>query len=59
MSNCRTCQVEAISQLAMFAENLVDHHKQCTEIMTGLVNTLNDKWVKLSLVSRAEWWSVL
>ena len=38
-------QVEAISQLAMFAENLVDYHRQCTEIMEGLVNTLNDKYV--------------
>ncbi|KAF2357397.1 SH3 domain, partial [Trinorchestia longiramus] len=36
-------QVEAIAQLAMFAENLVDFHRQCTEIMEGLVNTLNDK----------------
>ena len=44
-------QVEAISQLAMFAENLVDYHRQCTEIMEGLVNTLNDKWVLVALVA--------
>lgn len=43
MHNLLENDVEAIAQLAMFAENLVDFHRQCTEIMEGLVNTLNDK----------------
>ncbi|XP_047740086.1 endophilin-A isoform X3 [Hyalella azteca] len=43
MHNLLDNDVEAIAQLAMFAENLVDYHRQCTEIFEGLVNTLNDK----------------
>lgn len=36
-------QVEQISQLATFADNLLDYHRQCTEILEVLVNTLNEK----------------
>ncbi|KAL7642114.1 UNVERIFIED_CONTAM: hypothetical protein RMT77_006674 [Armadillidium vulgare] len=35
--------VEGISQLATFAENLLDYHRQCTDILESLVGTLHDK----------------
>lgn len=38
------CQVEQISQLATFSENLLDYHRQCTEILEVLAGTLHDKW---------------
>ncbi len=38
-------QVEQISQLAVFAEALLDYHQQCTEILRGLVETMNTRWV--------------
>lgn len=36
-------QVEQISQMAYFAEALLDYHQQCTEILKGLVETMQEK----------------
>lgn len=36
-------QVEQISQMAYFAEALLDYHSQCTEILRGLVETMQEK----------------
>jgi hypothetical protein len=38
-------QVEQISQLASFAESLLEYHKQCTDILKVLTETLHDKLV--------------
>ncbi|XP_050733221.1 endophilin-A-like isoform X2 [Eriocheir sinensis] len=43
MHNLLENDVEQISQLATFADNLLDYHKQCTEILEVLVTTLNEK----------------
>lgn len=43
MHNLLENDVEQISQLATFADNLLDYHKQCCEILDVLVNTLNEK----------------
>lgn len=39
----RYMQVEQVSQLATFSEGLLDYHQQCTEILKGLVETLQMK----------------
>jgi endophilin-A len=36
-------QVELISQLATFAEGLLDYHQQCTEVLRSLTETLLEK----------------
>jgi hypothetical protein len=36
-------QVEQIAQLAFFAEGLLEYHKQCTDILKVLTETLHDK----------------
>ncbi|XP_045135114.1 endophilin-A-like isoform X11 [Portunus trituberculatus] len=43
MHNLLENDVEQISQLATFADNLLDYHKQCCEILDVLVSTLNEK----------------
>lgn len=41
-------QVEQVSQMATFAEGLLEYHQQCTEILKGLVEVLQIKWGLLS-----------
>jgi len=36
-------QIEQVSQLAMFTDCLLEYHKQCTEILTDLSRTLEEK----------------
>lgn len=36
-------QVEQVSQLATFAEGLLDYHSQCTDILRILVETLGER----------------
>jgi endophilin-A len=43
MHNLLENDVEQVNQLATFAESLLDYHKQCTEILRNLVETLNQK----------------
>lgn len=54
----RYMQVEQVSQLATFSEGLLDYHQQCTEILKGLVETLQMKWVlyftRYSITIRAD-----
>lgn len=38
-------QIEQISQMAYFAEAMLDFHSQCTEILRGLVETMQIKYV--------------
>lgn len=46
-----TSQVEQISQLATFAESLLEHHRQCSDILVALQETLQEK--KQEAASRA------
>ncbi|XP_014262133.1 endophilin-A isoform X5 [Cimex lectularius] len=43
MFNLLENDVEQISQLATFAEGLLDYHRQCTEILQVAVENLNEK----------------
>ncbi|XP_037079728.1 endophilin-A-like isoform X2 [Pollicipes pollicipes] len=43
MHNLLENDVEQISQLATFAESLLDHHRQCSDILTALQETLQEK----------------
>ncbi|XP_050313578.1 endophilin-A isoform X7 [Anthonomus grandis grandis] len=43
MFNLLENDVEQISQLATFAEGLLDYHSQCTDVLKTLVETLNEK----------------
>ncbi|KAK4292707.1 hypothetical protein Pmani_034535 [Petrolisthes manimaculis] len=43
MHNLLENDVEQISQLATFSENLLDYHRQCTEILEVLAGTIHDK----------------
>ncbi|XP_056645263.1 endophilin-A isoform X14 [Diorhabda carinulata] len=43
MFNLLENDVEQISQLATFAEGLLDYHSQCTEILKHLTETLSEK----------------
>ncbi|PNF21380.1 Endophilin-A [Cryptotermes secundus] len=43
MFNLLENDVELISQLATFAEGLLDYHQQCTEVLRGLTETLLEK----------------
>lgn len=49
MYNLLENDVEQISQLTYFAESLLDYHQQCAEILKGLVETLQAKYVVSSL----------
>lgn len=54
MHNLLDNDVEQISQLATFAENLLDYHRQCTEILEALAGTLHDKKNEAASLPRAE-----
>jgi len=43
MNNILDNDVEQISQLAFFAEGLLEYHNQCTDILKVLTETLHDK----------------
>ncbi|XP_035712880.1 endophilin-A isoform X5 [Folsomia candida] len=43
MYNLLENDIEQVSQLAMFTECLLEYHKQCTEILTALCSTLEEK----------------
>lgn len=43
MNNILDNDVEQIAQLACFAEGLLEYHKQCTDILKVLTETLHDK----------------
>uniref|UniRef100_A0A0P6FDA1 Endophilin-A n=1 Tax=Daphnia magna TaxID=35525 RepID=A0A0P6FDA1_9CRUS len=43
MHNILDNDVEQIAQLAFFAEGLLEYHKQCTDILKVLTETLHDK----------------
>lgn len=43
MHNILENDVEQIAQLAFFAEGLLEYHKQCTDILKVLTETLHDK----------------
>ncbi|XP_060536943.1 endophilin-A isoform X3 [Cylas formicarius] len=43
MFNLLENDVEQISQLATFAEGLLEYHNQCTEILKGITETLQEK----------------
>ncbi|CAO1423565.1 unnamed protein product [Diamesa hyperborea] len=47
--------VEQISQLAYFAEALLDYHQQCTEILKSLVETMNEKREEASTRPKTEY----
>ncbi|XP_068233703.1 endophilin-A [Palaemon carinicauda] len=54
MHNLLDNDVEQISQLATFAENLVDYHRQCTEILEVLAATLQEKKNEAASLPRPE-----
>ncbi|XP_037791024.1 endophilin-A-like isoform X8 [Penaeus monodon] len=54
MHNLLDNDVEQISQLATFAENLLDYHRQCTEILEALAGTLHDKKNEAASLPRSE-----
>ncbi|XP_066967614.1 endophilin-A isoform X5 [Macrobrachium rosenbergii] len=54
MHNLLDNDVEQISQLATFAENLVDYHRQCTEILEVLATTLQEKKNEAASLPRPE-----
>ncbi|XP_071518241.1 endophilin-A isoform X7 [Panulirus ornatus] len=54
MHNLLDNDVEQISQLATFAENLLDYHRQCTEILEVLAGTLHDKKNEAASLPRPE-----
>ncbi|XP_042862417.1 endophilin-A-like isoform X4 [Penaeus japonicus] len=54
MHNLLENDVEQISQLTTFAENLLDYHRQCTEILEALAGTLHDKKNEAASLPRSE-----
>ncbi|XP_047489421.1 endophilin-A-like isoform X5 [Penaeus chinensis] len=54
MHNLLDNDVEQISQLTTFAENLLDYHRQCTEILEALAGTLHDKKNEAASLPRSE-----
>jgi len=54
MFNIMEADVEQISQLMQFAEALLEYHKQCTEILQGLTDTLYSKTNSASSRQRRE-----
>lgn len=54
MHNIMENDVEQISQLMQFAEALLEYHRQCTEILQGLTDTLYTKTNSASSRSRRE-----
>ncbi|KAK8748873.1 hypothetical protein OTU49_016040 [Cherax quadricarinatus] len=54
MHNLLENDVEQISQLATFAENLLDYHRQCTEILEVLAGTLHDKKNEAASIPKPE-----
>jgi len=54
MHNIMEADVEQISQLMQFAEALLEYHKQCSEILQGLTDTLYSKTTTASSRQRRE-----
>jgi len=54
MFNIQEADVEQISQLMQFAEALLEYHKQCSEILQGLTETLYSKTQTASSRNRRE-----
>jgi len=54
MHNILDNDVEQISQLAFFAEGLLEYHKQCTDILKVLTETLHDKRNEAACKPRSE-----
>lgn len=54
MHNIMEADVEQISQLMQFAEALLEYHKQCSEILQGLTDTLYSKTTSASSRQRRE-----
>jgi len=54
MHNIMEADVEQISQLMQFAEALLEYHKQCSEILQGLTDTLYAKTTAASSRQRRE-----
>jgi len=54
MHNILDNDVEQISQLASFAESLLEYHKQCTDILKVLTETLHDKRGEAASKPRSE-----
>merc|ERR1719431_1242758 len=54
MFNILEADIEQISQLMQFAEALLEYHKQCSEILQGLSETLYTKTQAASSRSRRE-----
>eukprot|EP00092_Neocalanus_flemingeri_P016738 GFUD01018101.1.p1 GENE.GFUD01018101.1~~GFUD01018101.1.p1 ORF type:complete len:409 (-),score=127.78 GFUD01018101.1:1536-2762(-) len=54
MFNIMEADVEQISQLMQFAEALLEYHKQCSEILQGLTDTLYSKTNAASSRQRRE-----
>jgi len=54
MHNIMEADIEQISQLMQFAEALLEYHKQCSEILQGLTDTLYSKTTAASSRQRRE-----
>jgi len=54
MHNLLENDVEQISQLTTFAESLLDHHRQCGEILTALQETLQQKRTEAAARARPD-----
>jgi endophilin-A len=54
MHNIMENDIEQISQLMQFAEALLEYHRQCTEILQGMTDTLYTKTNSASSRSRRE-----
>lgn len=54
MFNLLENDVEQISQLATFAEGLLDYHQQCTEVLKSLTETLLEKREEAAIRPKAE-----
>jgi len=54
MHNIMEADIEQISQLMQFAEALLEYHKQCSEILQGLTDTLYSKSQAASSRQRRE-----